>query len=117
MEAIIWFDNNYMKLNTEKCHLLISGNKIKHIWSKVGESKIWEENKVKLLGITIDNKLKFDEHVSNICLKAGRKLSALTRMVRFLTFEKRRILLKAFIESQFKYCPLTWMFHIRESNN
>ena len=31
LEAIIWFENNYMKLNTEKCHLLISGNKSEHI--------------------------------------------------------------------------------------
>ena len=117
LEAIIWFENNYMKLNTEKCHLLIAGKKTEHIWAKVGESKIWEEHKVKLLGVTIDNELKFDEHVSNICLKAGRKLSTLTRMVKFLSFEKRRILLKAFIESQFKYCTLAWMFHSRESNN
>ena len=27
LEAIIWFENNYMKLNTGKCHLLISCNK------------------------------------------------------------------------------------------
>ena len=25
--------------------------------------------------------------------------------------------MKAFVESQFKYCPLTWMFHGRKSNN
>ena len=107
LEAISWFENNYMKLNTEKCHLLISGNKSEHIWTKIGDNKIWERNKVKLLGITIDNNLKFDEHVSNICLKASRKLSALTRMIKCLSFEKRRILMKAFVESQFKYCPLT----------
>ena len=107
LEAIIWFENNYMKLNTENCHLLISGNKSKHIWTKIGDNKIWERNKVKLLGITIDNNFKFDEHVSNICLKAGRKVSALTSMTKILSFEKRRILMKAFVESQFKYCPLT----------
>ena len=61
--------------------------------------------------------MKFDEHVSNICIKAGRKLSALTRMTKILSFEKRRILMKAFVESQFKYCPLTWMFHSRKCNN
>ena len=25
--------------------------------------------------------------------------------------------MKSFIESQFKYCPLVWMFHSRELNN
>ena len=28
----------------------------------------------------MDNNIKFDKHVSNICLKANRKLSALTRV-------------------------------------
>ena len=27
-----WFEMNYMKLHTDKCHLLISGNKNKQIW-------------------------------------------------------------------------------------
>ena len=34
-----------------------------------------------------------------------------------MSFEKKRILLKAFLESQFGYCPLTWMFHRRKANN
>ena len=33
-----------------------------------------------------------------------------------LSFDKKRILFKAFFESQFKYCPLVWMFHSREVN-
>ena len=31
--------------------------------------------------------------------------------------EKLRTLMKAFIESQFKYCSLVWMFHSRHINN
>ena len=30
--------------------------------------------------------------------------------------EKLRILMKTFIESQFNYCPLVWMFHSRKIN-
>ena len=115
--AICWFESNYMKLNTDKCHLIIAGNKYEHIWAKLGEELMWEENSVKLLGVTIDRQLKFDKHVFDICTKAGRKLSALTRMISYLTFDKKRRLLKTFFESQFKYCPLTWMFHSRELNN
>ena len=56
-------------------------------------------------------------YVSNICLKANRKLSALTRVAKFVPFKTRRILFKAFIESQFKYCQLEWMFHGRKIND
>jgi len=94
-----------------------SGNKNEHSWVKIGDDKIWESKSVKLLGINIDNQLKLDSHVLEICLKANRKLSALARMSRFLSVDKKRTLFKAFFESQFKYCPLIWMFHGRVANN
>ena len=102
-----------MPLNTDKCHLLISGNKNEYMWTKLDQDIVWESNDVKFLGVTIDNNLRFDKHLSNICLKANRKLSALTRVAKFVPFKKGRILFKAFTESQFKYCPLVWMFHGR----
>ena len=34
-----------------------------------------------------------------------------------MLLEKRRIVMKTFIESQFNYCPLIWMFHSRNMNN
>ena len=115
--AIAWFEINYMKLNTDKCYLLISGNINEHMWAKLGEDIVWESNNVELLGVTIDSNLGFDKHVSNICLKANGKLSALTRVAKFVPFKKRPILFKAFIESQFKHCPVVWMFHGRQIND
>ena len=81
--AVTWFEMNYIKLNTDKCHLLISGNKNEQMWAKLDRDIVWESSDVKLLGITLDNNLKFNEHVSNNCSKANRKLSALTRVVKF----------------------------------
>ena len=115
--AIEWFENNYMKLNDDKCHLLISGFKYQSHWAMVGTSKIWESQHEKLLGVTIDKELKFKLHISNICVKAGRKLTALGRLSRLIPLNKRKVLFKAFIDSQFAYCPLTWMFHDRTLNN
>ena len=37
-------------------------------------------------------------------------------MLKLLSFNKRRTLFKAFVESQFKYCPIVWMFHSRRNN-
>ena len=107
---IPWFEMNYMKLSTDKCHLLISRNKTEQMWAKLDRDRVWESNDVKLLGITLDNNLKLDKRVCNICSKVNRKLSALTRVAKFLPFKKRRILFKAFIELQFKYCPLYGCF-------
>ena len=115
--AIQWFQKNHMKMNPDKCNLLIAGHKWEHVWATVGDTKIWENDRVKLLGVTIDNKLRFDTHLSEVCRKAENKLSALTRIFRFLSFDKRRLLVKAFFESQFKYCSLAWMFCSRTTNN
>ena len=51
---------NYMKLNTDKCHLLIPGNKNEQMRAKFDRDIVWESNNDKLLGITLDNNLKID---------------------------------------------------------
>ena len=115
--AIEWFNNNYMKLNETKCHFLISGHKFEHTFANIGNVKIWEEQCVNLLGINIDSRLSFKIHVETIIKKAGRKLTALIRLLNILTLNQRKILMKAFIDSQFNYCSLVWMFHSRAINN
>ena len=67
--------------------------------------------------VTIDQNLNFSEHVTNICKKASMKLHALARVSKYMSRNKLRIIMKAFIESQFGYCPLIWMFHNRTLNN
>ena len=52
-----------------------------------------------------------------MCLISNRKLSTLSRIKKYLDFNKMRIPFKAFFEPQFKYCPLTWIFHSRSTNN
>ena len=38
--AIEWFEANYMKLNADKCHLLVAGHKHEWVWAKVGCNQI-----------------------------------------------------------------------------
>ena len=68
--------------------------------------------------VTIDKKLKFISHLKNICKKAGAKVTALARLTRLIpSLEKKRLLMNAFITSQFSYCPLVWMFCSRTLND
>ena len=111
-----WFSDNYFKLNPEKCHLFIPKH-TNDVSIQLNSQLVKGEQSVKLLGITIDNKLDFNDHVSNLCKKASQKVHALTRIASYMSTEKLRVLMKAFIESQFNYCPLVWMFHNRTANN
>ena len=115
--AISWFKYNYMKLNEEKCHLLIFGHRYEHIWAKIGETRRWENNNVMLLGVKINNNLNFNKHISTVCSKTASKLAALTRLSKILNEKQRRRIFKAFLDSQFNYCPLIWMFHSRTLNS
>ena len=72
---------------------------------------------MKLLGITFEKELSFEVHVSRLCKKANSKFHALSRVAKYMGQDKLRLVMKAFITSQFDYCPLGWMFHSRGLNN
>ena len=69
--AVDWFKYNYMKLNPDKCHLLICGDKEECILANISGELVIESHQEKLLGVQIDSKLKFENHVKNLCKKAG----------------------------------------------
>ena len=103
-----------MVTNVTYFYLVISMKLCEQILARVKYGKSKEQ---KLLGVIIDRDMKFDEYILIQCKKAGRKLCALGILCKVLYLERRRSLMKAFIESQFAYCPLVWMFCSRSSNN
>ena len=107
---IKWFNDNYLKLNEDKCKLLITKHNNDNVSAKIGSEIITASESVKLLVIIIDNKLNFNEHISKLCKKVSQKIHALARISNFMSTEKLRKIMKAFIDSQFEYCPLIWMF-------
>ena len=56
-----WFSDNHMKANVSKCHLLV--NKKDQETIRLGDTEIKNSEHEKLLGIKVDTKLKFDEHL------------------------------------------------------
>ena len=104
-----------MKADSGKSHLLLSGTETTHV--NFDGSIIKSSQREILLGINLDSELKFEDHVNFICKKASQKLYALARIAPFMDLKQRRNIMKAFVESQFGYCPLIWMFHSRGLNN
>ena len=107
--AISWFKYNYMKLIFE--------HRYEHMWAKIWKTRIWENNNVMLLGVKINNNLNFNRHISTVCSKTANKLAALTRLSKIFNEKQRRKIFRAFLYSQFNYCPLIWMFHSRTLNS
>ena len=55
-----WFPNNRMKLNEDKCNLMIFGGKSNEVSVKIGEASVKESKEEKLLGIIFDQTLSFN---------------------------------------------------------
>ena len=72
---VSWFGKKLFKMNAYKCKLLIT----KHdgdVSINVDGHIIQAKKSVKLLGITIDNNLDFNEHISKLCKKVSLKILA-----------------------------------------
>ena len=67
-------------------------------------------SEVTLLGIMIDNELKFKKHINELCRKASYKLHALQSVRKYLSVDEARMLANAFIDNEFNYAPLVWLF-------
>ena len=116
--VLSWFQTNPLKANPSKSQFMILGNKQNiSLVLNINGKKINNFRDIELLGIVIDNQLKFNKHIENLCKKASFKLHALRRIRKFLTVEKARILANAFINSQFNYAPLIWMFSSKTAIN
>ena len=111
-----WFENNYLVPNPEKWHLLLSETD-SNLSISIGNKCIHNSNEEKILGVTFDNKLTFNNHISKLCKKASQKIHALARVSDFMSPKQRLCIMNAFITSHFCYCPLLWMCHSRTINN
>ena len=108
--ALKWFEDNQMMANPGKFQFrILSKNTINK--SIVINNKTIESSKsVKLLGLTIDNKLNFGIHINNICKVASAKIKGSGRIRCRLNLSQAKILYNSFILSQFNCCCLVWMF-------
>ena len=104
-----------MKANPDKCHLLLSTKSPEVVY--IDGIQITTSTAETLLGITINSELNFENHLSAICNKVSRKINALGRIANYMSLEKRCVVMKKIIESQFNYCPIIWMFNSRTMNN
>ena len=79
-----------------------------------GGVNITSEPSVKILGVVIDDRLNFDEHISMCCTKAARQLNALVRIFKYFNFKSKSIIYNSFILSNFNYCPLARFFCVKQ---
>ena len=69
-----WFDFNDMKTNSRKKHILFSRND--NVSANSDDNTTISENKNELVGIVLDSKIPFKDHIKNVSKEASQKLNA-----------------------------------------
>ena len=106
---------NYLKANRDKSQLLPTSKDEAFI--KIDDTDIKSSFSKKLLGVLIDTKLTFNEHVSKLCKKASNKLHVLGQILKYMTKDELETIMNAFSLLSSHINPLVWMFHIRTLSN
>ena len=110
-DCLSWFSLNRLVANPDKFQCMFLGaNNVSGLSLSVGKSKVAANDYVKLLGVYIDNNLKFDVHIESLCKKANQKVRSLYRIRKYLSVNQTKTLCNAYVLSYFNYCPLIWMF-------
>ena len=110
-----WLSFNNLKANASKCNLFLSPYQRVPVNNK--GSNIESSNCEKLLGVYIDGNFSFEYHINRTYCKASHKLHTLPRIAKNISQDKKRMLFKFSIFSQFNYCPTVWMCQGKGLNN
>ena len=110
--ALSWFKQNEMIVNADRFQAIILHKKENEAECNltIDNNNIESTKSVKLLSITIDDRLRFDQNISNLCSKAAMQLNALGRLQKYMGKPEKVTIVNSFIYADFNYCPLVWHF-------
>ena len=104
-----WFEYNRLVINLKKTNGMLFSRLSTNLVSsnldlKIRGNRISFVETFKLLGVTIDRELKFDEHVSNICKKVKQKSAIISKNGSLFSAKFKEILFKSLVLIHFDYC-------------
>ena len=112
--ALHWFRINFMEANPSKLQFMLLKSITSNVplpdFIEVENEQIERSSNVNLLGITVDDKLKFDIHINSLCRKAVCQINVLYRFSGIFNLQERERIYNTFILSNFNYCPIVWHF-------
>ena len=107
-----WFLSNRLSLNASKTNYQIYTNirnsAAINIDVYINRTEIARCNTVKYLGVLLDEKLKWESHISNTCLKISRNIGVMGRVKYFLSSKELMLLYNSIVLSHLNYCAMVW---------
>ena len=84
-----WFLENGMKTNHSKYQAMVMGYRKVNLKFRCENNIVPNSDPLKMLWLTVDDMLKFDKQVGNICRRVSQQVSVLKRMRNILPFDTR----------------------------
>ena len=107
-----WCDNNYMVISPIKTKSMTIATRQKHQLSPLPFGLVLNGAKIdqvlRLLGITIDNKLRWDSHTNNVCKTVSRRIFLLSKLRYIVDIDTRKLCFSAHIKPHIDYASVVW---------
>ena len=111
---VSWVSNNGLLLNIRKTNYMIFTKhrqpNIESLVLKVGGIQIERKTVARFLGVLIDDKLSFSQHITAIKSKMSRYIGTLYRLKHILPLKARLLIYNSLVQSHLNYCSLVWGF-------
>ncbi|KAL9956009.1 hypothetical protein ACROYT_G037423, partial [Oculina patagonica] len=112
--ATEWYDSNLLEGNLKKYQTMnICSNGANQYHTdviKIKNTEISPSNSLNLLGVTIDDKLSFRDHITTVCKKASQRIGVIMRLKNLIPTKAKLQLYKAAILPHLIFCHLVWHF-------
>jgi hypothetical protein len=102
-----WSDKWLLKFNKSKCKQVHLGHATNTKY-KMGENEINQVTEEKDLGILIDDKLKFQQHINQQTKKANQRLGMIKRSFSYMDTEMFLTLFKSIVRPYLEYGSNVW---------
>lgn len=108
VDICAWMSDNALKLNTEKTELIVFRLKDKQLLNEqsinVGCNVVKESAHVKILGVTLDQHMSFEKHITNTCRTANMHIRKINSIRNYLSEDAVRTLVQAVVIVRLDYC-------------
>ena len=109
-----WCSRNSMVLNPSKTESMVIATRQKHQLAplnlnlSIQNDPVLQVEEHRLLGVTIDNQLKWQAHINKVCKTVSRNLYLLSRIKQFVDSDARMLFYNAHVKSHIDYASTLW---------
>ena len=109
-----WCNNNLMVLNPSKSKCMLIATRQKHqrnlpaLDLNVNSKPVKQVSEHRLLGVTVDEQLKWQTHIENVCKKIAKNIYLLSKIKDIVNYQAKRMFFFAHIMSHLNYVSNVW---------